>query len=468
MSTKSLVCVAAFLGFSLGAVWGADTKNGQASAPLVVDMALPQVRSWVPPVYPREAIDQKLDGRVQVRLIIDETGIVTKVRALRSSNKVFEAAAVESVQQWKFEPAVSDGRPASACVDITLPFRQADLKGGQTPSYPPADVIQSIAYSPKAPAAKVSGGDPDYPDSLLSRHLPGLVVVKFTVSPQGRTQALKILGATHADFIQPAIAAAEKWTFRPARQGDLAIEAPFEASLEFVVQETDGKQADVLAANGVTLAQDQASAIATRPRLKILADPVYPYDLLLAGTEGAAVADFVINSDGRAESIAVRESSQAAFGQALAAALDSWIFEPGQRSDGSPVAVKASLRWSFSLAPDSAMFQSTSRLLERVRANDTGDMGARGLDARINPRYQAPPVYPGRLLAEKLSGGATIQFIVDRDGRCRMARIISATREEFGWAAATAVGQWVFDPPRRGGQSADVKVTVPFHFSPPG
>jgi len=129
--------------------------------------------------------------------------------------------------------------------------------------------------------------------------------------------------------------------------------------------------------------------------------------------------------------------------------------------------VKASLRWSFSLAPDSALFQGMSRLLKRVRTNDTADLGAKGLDGRLNPRYRVPPLYPARLLSEKPSGEATIQFIVDRDGRCRMAKIVSATREEFGWAAATAVEQWVFDPPRRGGEPADVRVSIPFKFSPP-
>jgi TonB family protein len=454
-------------GLSLAIAWAADTKPGEKPTPLVVDMGLPLVRSWVPPVCPKEAIDQKLDGRVQVRVVIDETGMVTKVRAIRSSKKMFEDAALESVRQWKFGPAVSDGRAVSACVDITLPIRRADFKDGKAPRNPPAEVIRSVAYSPRAPAARTGGGDPDYPNALLSRHLPGAVVVTFTVNPQGGIQALKILGATHADFVQPALAAAEKWTFRPARQGDLAVEAPFEASLEFTVVEEEGKAADVLASNGVTLAKDQSNDIETRPHLNMLADPVYPYDLLLAGTEGTAVVDFVIGPGGRVGSIAVREASQEAFGQALAAALDGWVFDPALRSDGLPFAVKASLRWSFSLAPDSALFQGMSRLLKRIRTNDTADLGAKGLDGRLNPRYRVPPLYPARLLSEKPSGEATIQFIVDRDGRCRMAKIVSATREEFGWAAATAVEQWVFDPPRRGGEPADVRVSIPFKFSPP-
>jgi outer membrane biosynthesis protein TonB len=45
--------------------------------------------------------------------------------------------------------------------------------------------------------------------------------------------------------------------------------------------------------------------------------------------------------------------------------------------------------------------------------------------------------------------------------------VISATQEEFGWAAATAVSQWVFKIPLRAGQPADVRVRIPFDFKVP-
>ncbi len=468
MRTKRRFALAALLGSLLAAAASAaETKTDQKPPPLEVEMGAPIVLSWVPPTYPKEAIAQKLDGRVQVRAIVDETGVVTKARVLNSSHKVFEEAAVQSVQQWRFTPAVSDGQNVSQCVDVMVPFRRADFKRSQTSSVPPAEVILSLQESPHASAVKLSGGDPDYPGTLLSRHLPGVVVVKFTVDAEGRAQGPRVLGATHADFVPPALAAVEKLRFRPARQGDLAVAAPMESAMEFTVLDADRTRVDVLEANGVNLAIDEANAVDTRPHLKILADPVYPYDLLLAGTEGDAVADFVIGTEGRVVSVTVREAAQPAFGLALTAALDGWVFDPAHRSDGDPVAVKASLRWHFSLAPDSALAQAAGRLLARVRDNDTADMGARGLDRPLNPRYQVQPPYPSQLLEQKPSGRAAIQFIVDRDGRCRMARIVSATREEFGWAAATAVEQWVFDPPRKGGKTVDVRVSIPFEFNPP-
>jgi len=60
-----------------------------------------------------------------------------------------------------------------------------------------------------------------------------------------------------------------------------------------------------------------------------------------------------------------------------------------------------------------------------------------------------------------------IEFIIDRDGRCRLPRVVSASQPEFGWAAAAAINQWVFAPPTKGGQPVDVKVNIPVDFPPP-
>jgi TonB family protein len=157
----------------------------------------------------------------------------------------------------------------------------------------------------------------------------------------------------------------------------------------------------------------------------------------------------------------VRKASQAGFGRALTAAVQGWIFQPARSEDGG-VPVKAVLRHTFDLPTG-----SLSRVAGRVRSGETADLGAEGLDAPLHPVYRAAPVYPAELRSESASGQALVEFIIDREGRARLSHVISASHEEFGWAAATAVEQWVFDPPRRGGQAVDVRVRIPFNFSPP-
>ena len=55
------------------------------------------------------------------------------------------------------------------------------------------------------------------------------------------------------------------------------------------------------------------------------------------------------------------------------------------------------------------------------------------------PLWRIAPRYPAALLAEKPPGDAVIEFIIDREGRAQLPRIVSATHEAFGWAAAAAI-----------------------------
>ncbi len=61
----------------------------------------------------------------------------------------------------------------------------------------------------------------------------------------------------------------------------------------------------------------------------------------------------------------------------------------------------------------------------------------------------------------------SLEVIVDRDGRVRLPHIRSATRPEFGWAAATAVSQWLFETPLKDGKPVDVRVVIPVKFTVP-
>jgi TonB family protein len=91
---------------------------------------------------------------------------------------------------------------------------------------------------------------------------------------------------------------------------------------------------------------------------------------------------------------------------------------------------------------------------------------AKGLDAKLRPIWRAMPIYPAALKEEKIAGRAEVEFVIDRTGRARVPKILSATRDEMGWAAATAISQWLFEPPTRGGEPVDVRVRIPLDFNP--
>jgi hypothetical protein len=51
------------------------------------------------------------------------------------------------------------------------------------------------------------------------------------------------------------------------------------------------------------------------------------------------------------------------------------------------------------------------------------------------------------------------------NSHARRPRIVSASADAFGYAAAQAAATWYFEPPLAGGKPAIVRVRVPVQFS---
>lgn len=79
-----------------------------------------------PPEYPPAALQQKLEGRVVLRYDVSTTGVVENVRAIESTNPLFEPAAIHAVSQWRYLPRIVAGeRVRAADVTATIQFALA-------------------------------------------------------------------------------------------------------------------------------------------------------------------------------------------------------------------------------------------------------------------------------------------------------------------------------------------------------
>ncbi len=64
---------------------------------------------------------------------------------------------------------------------------------------------------------------PDYPLEMRRNGTRGSVTVEFVVDKQGGVYAVQVISSTHAAFEGPAIAAVQKWKFRPGRMGGRTV-----------------------------------------------------------------------------------------------------------------------------------------------------------------------------------------------------------------------------------------------------
>lgn len=83
----------------------------------------PAVRSRVPPEYPDQARRTGTQGRVVLRLLVDENGHARHVSVLEATPEgIFDQCALDAVTGWSFTPGRRDGKAVPTWVHLPLRF----------------------------------------------------------------------------------------------------------------------------------------------------------------------------------------------------------------------------------------------------------------------------------------------------------------------------------------------------------
>ena len=91
-------------------------------APVSRDVREPKLITSTRPTYPAAARQSSTQGTVVVSAELDVTGKVISAKAI-SGPATLREAAIDSVKQWKYSPALIDGRPSTAQVTVNVQFR---------------------------------------------------------------------------------------------------------------------------------------------------------------------------------------------------------------------------------------------------------------------------------------------------------------------------------------------------------
>jgi len=100
---------------------GVGTGTGHVSR--LADRKIPTLVRRVDPVYPVAAQVEGVQGAVKLLVTVTKEGKVGPVRVARSSGDArLDAAAVNAVKQWRYQPAVQDGIPREVDTYATVTF----------------------------------------------------------------------------------------------------------------------------------------------------------------------------------------------------------------------------------------------------------------------------------------------------------------------------------------------------------
>jgi TonB family protein len=73
------------------------------------------------PPYPEDARNAGVSGVVGVEISLDESGTVRDARVTQSI-PLLDAAAIETVRRWQYEPTIVNGHPVPVKMSVTVPF----------------------------------------------------------------------------------------------------------------------------------------------------------------------------------------------------------------------------------------------------------------------------------------------------------------------------------------------------------
>jgi periplasmic protein TonB len=75
------------------------------------------------PEYAESARKKKIQGEVELSMIVTAEGTVRDATVTKSLDKDLDKKALEAVAKWKFEPATKDGKPVAIYIAATVEFR---------------------------------------------------------------------------------------------------------------------------------------------------------------------------------------------------------------------------------------------------------------------------------------------------------------------------------------------------------
>ena len=108
---------------------GTGSGSGAGSSPSASVFTQARYSDTPKPLYPEIARREGREGRVLLRVLIDEQGKTKSIEINRSSGSLpLDNAATDALKRWRFYPARAGDKPVESWVTIPVDFRLTDEK----------------------------------------------------------------------------------------------------------------------------------------------------------------------------------------------------------------------------------------------------------------------------------------------------------------------------------------------------
>jgi TonB family protein len=180
----------------------------------------------VPLQYPIALMrDGVAHGEARVLINVNAEGRLTETLVLAYTHAPFAVAAVNAVNQWRYEPARLNGETVGTVADCSFRFDVDGILMVQRmgpPIYQKRDPFgENFAYKPyglnaldgiPTPVRVIS---PIYPDDWVKQGLRGKVTIDFYIDETGAVRMPSVTSDAHPILAASAAAAVREWRFAP-------------------------------------------------------------------------------------------------------------------------------------------------------------------------------------------------------------------------------------------------------------
>lgn len=217
------------------------------------------LKTRVPPVYPPLARQARIQGTVNLNVVVDQDGNVQDI-SLISGHPMLVPAAIEAVKQWKYQPYLVNGVPLNVETQVQVNF---SLSNNPSPEQPAANgavgnapggmlgsVLASVppAQSPRIATPqriRVSSGvsqgllvkkvAPLYPSDARDQNIQGTVLLQATIDREGNVSSLQLISG-HPLLAPAAIEAVKQWKYRPYYLSGNPLEVETQIQVNFTLK----------------------------------------------------------------------------------------------------------------------------------------------------------------------------------------------------------------------------------------
>jgi protein TonB len=207
----------------------------------------PEPLVYFTPFYPLSKRMEGIEGKVVLKFVIDRSGRIVNPTVSASTAPEFNEYALQAVRDWRFLPAISEGKPIS--LEVTSPVTFASEKGtlGAEPGsiFSILDLIFDTYYISGLNGYELAEFEvtpiyqqaPRRPVDDEGNLIYGSVLVSFAVSTEGQVEDAKVIESTATELEMPALTAIKYWQFLPRIREGKPVRGRVNQTIKFTAEE---------------------------------------------------------------------------------------------------------------------------------------------------------------------------------------------------------------------------------------